>query len=98
MDQASLAMANARAAALLAQDPAAAEREARATLRAAPGDPGATLILGSALRRQGDPVAALALIEPLADAFPRAATTQFELGMSLADVGKPGPAIEALRA
>ncbi len=98
MDQTSLARANARAAALLAQDPSAAEREARATLKALPGDPGATLILGSALRRQGDAVAALAVIGPLARAFPRAATTQFELGMSLADMGRPGPAIAALRA
>jgi predicted Zn-dependent protease len=97
MDQTSLAKANARAAALLAQDPSAAERQALATLKAAPGDPGATLILGSALRRQGDPIAALKVIEPLARAFPHAATTRFELGMSLADVGKTGAAIEALR-
>ena len=98
MDQKALAIANARAAALLLRDPAAAEREARQTLKAAPSDPGARLVLGSALRRQGDASAALAVIEPLAKAFPQAATTQFELGMALADVGRTRPAIEALRA
>jgi len=77
MDQKSLAAANAQAAALLGRDPSGAERAARKTLKAAPGDPGATLILASALRRQGDASAALALIEPLAKAYPRAATTQF---------------------
>jgi predicted Zn-dependent protease len=97
MDQKALAVANARAAALLAADPAAAEREVRQTLKAAPADPGARLILASALRRQGNPSAALAVIQPLAKAYPSAATTQFELGMALADIGKTGPAIDALR-
>jgi tetratricopeptide (TPR) repeat protein len=98
MDRSSVRASIARAAALLTVDPGAAEREARAVLAAAPADPGATLVLSSALRRSGNSAAALAIIEPLAKAFPRAATTQFEFGMALADEGRAPEAIAALRA
>jgi tetratricopeptide (TPR) repeat protein len=98
MDQASLKAGLGRAAALLPTDPPGAEREARAVLRLAAGDPNATLILSSALRRQGKAAEALGLLQPLARAFPRAALTQFELGMALADVGQSAPAIAALKA
>ena len=73
-----------RAAALLASDPARAEREARALAAAAPRDPRPALILASALRRQGDAAGALAILRPLARAFPNAAMTQYELGAALA--------------
>ena len=78
----------ARAAALLASDPGQARREAEAILRLAPNDPRALLILGSARRRLGDAPGARALLAPLAAAYPRAANTQYELGLTLADLGE----------
>jgi len=51
-------------AALLAHDPAKAETQARAILKIVPDDPRALLILGSARRRQGDPVAAYRVLAP----------------------------------
>ena len=86
-----------RAAALLATDPAAAEREARTALAAAPGDPRARLILASALRRRGDAAGALSILELLAAAHPNAALTQYELGAALAATGDAAAAIPALR-
>ena len=97
MDPASLKAAIGRAAALLATDPPGAEREARAALRAAPRDPSANLILASALRRQDDAAGALAILEPLARAYPRAALTQYELGAALAEAGRAAAAITALK-
>src|SRR5580692_7049083 len=97
MDPATLKATIDRAAALLASDPPGAERAVRSALQGAPRDPSGNLILASALRRQGKATAALAILEPLARAFPRAALTQYELGAALADVGKTEPAIAALR-
>jgi predicted Zn-dependent protease len=97
MDQATLKAAIGGAAALLARDPPGAEREARRVLQAAPRDPHANLILSSALRRQGKAAAAMAILEPLARAFPKAALTQYELGMALADIGRTRPAIATLK-
>src|SRR5271154_2995882 len=97
MDPASLKAAIGRAAALLATDPPGAEREARSALRAAPRDPSANLILSSALRRQGKAPAALAILDPPARAYPTAALPQYELGVALADAGRAGPAIAALK-
>jgi len=87
----------AQASGLLATDAAAAERLARGLLAAAPADPRPALILGSALRRQGDFAAAHALLAPLAKAYPQAARTQYELGLALAGLGQPALAAEALR-
>ena len=87
----------ARASALLASDPAAAEQEIAKVLRAAPADPRARLIKASARRRLGDPIGALAILQPLAKAFPSAAHTQYELGMALADRGQSQAAISALQ-
>ena len=87
----------AKAAALLAGEPAAAGRAAEAVLTRAPRDPRALLILASSRRRQGDAAGALALLRPLAKAFPGAAQTQFELGASLALVGEGQEAVVALR-
>jgi len=86
-----------RAATLLATDPARAGREAEAILRQAPNDPRAALILASARRRLGDIKGAMALLAPLARAFPRAANTHYELGVVLAHQGDAPGAIAALR-
>lgn len=86
-----------QAAALLAHDPAKAEAQARAILQAAPDDPRALLILGSARRRQGDPAMAHRVLAPLAKAYPKAANTHYELGATLAALGRPAEAIVALR-
>src|SRR5450432_2051398 len=85
------------ASTLLASDPARAGRQAQQILASAPADPRALLILGSAHRRQGDAQAARSVLEPLAQAYPRAALTQYELGLALAALGETEPAIAALR-
>ncbi len=93
----SLAAAVERAAGLLGADPVRAGREAEAILSRAPNDPRAALILASAKRRQGDAAGAHALLAPLAKAYPKAANTQYELGLSLADLGQQAAAALALR-
>lgn len=93
----SLADAIERASAMLPTDPARAAQEARTILRLAPGDPRARLILGSALRRTGDFAAAGAVLSPLAAAFPRAALTQYELGLVLSAKGEAAAGLAALR-
>jgi len=87
----------AQAATLLATDAAQAEAQARALLKARPNEPAALLILGSARRRQDDPAGAERILAPLARAHPRAANTHYELGATLAALGKPQEAIAALR-
>jgi tetratricopeptide (TPR) repeat protein len=93
----SLSAAIEQTAGLLALDPARAEQQARAILKQASNDPRALLILGSALRRQGDAQGAHSLLAPLARAFPKAANTHYELGLSLASLGRPADAVAALR-
>jgi tetratricopeptide (TPR) repeat protein len=88
----------ARASAILGADPKAAASEAQAVLRSSPKDPRALLILASAKRRLGDAAGALAILAPLAKAWPRAAHTQYELGVALAARGATADAIAALRA
>jgi predicted Zn-dependent protease len=87
----------ARAAALLATDPAQAHRLADELRKIAPNDPRVLLILGSARRRLGDPRGAKAVLAPLASAYARAANTQYELGLTLADLGETAAAEGALR-
>jgi tetratricopeptide (TPR) repeat protein len=86
-----------RASALLATDPVEAERLGRQALASAPADPRARLIVGSARRRRSDPSAALAILAPLAAAYPNAANTQYELGLTLAALGRSAEAVAALR-
>jgi tetratricopeptide (TPR) repeat protein len=86
-----------QAAALLATDPARAEALARQAMGSAPNDPRVRLIVGSARRRLGDAAGARAILEPLAQAFPRAANTQYELGAAWAALGAAPSAIAALR-
>lgn len=93
----SLNAAVARASALLASDPPAAQRAAEAVLAVSPRDPRALLILASARRRQGEADAALAILRPLAKAYPLAAHTRYELGCTLTALGHAGQAIAELR-
>ena len=85
------------AASLLATQPREAEAMARQLANLAPSDPRPALVLASALRRQGDAEAALNILLPLAKAWPKAATTRYELGVSLAALGREADALEALR-
>jgi tetratricopeptide (TPR) repeat protein len=96
-EAASLDVAVQHAARLLERDPALAERQAREILRAVPTDPRAAMILGAALRRQGDAQRALAILEPLAAAQPRSARTHLELGLTMAAVGEGRAALAPLR-
>ena len=93
----SLTAAVEHASAILAADPATAQREAEAILALSPGDPRVLLVLASARRRQGDAAAALSILTPLAKAHPRAANTQYEFGCALAAQGQSARAIAALR-
>ena len=93
----SLAAAIQQASNLLAADPARAGREAEAILRVAANDPRARLIVGSARRRLGDMAGAHAMLAPLAGAFPRAALTQYELGLALRGLGEDAAGVAALR-
>jgi tetratricopeptide (TPR) repeat protein len=85
------------AAAQLGTEPAAAALAAERILIEAPGDPRALLILASARRRLGEFADAKAVLEPLAQAYPNAAKTQFELGLVLAAMGDTPAGLAALR-
>ena len=82
---------------VLDHNPALAERRAREILKSAPNTPQATLILGAARRRSGDAAGARAVLAPLAKAQPNAASVHYELGVTLAALGKADKAGEALR-
>jgi len=84
------------AASALATNPASAERQARALSARAPADPRPRLILASALRRLGRAAEALPILLPLASQWPRAARTRFELGASLAALGRGDEAMAQL--
>jgi len=86
-----------QASELLATDPAQARLHAQALLEQAPGDPRAALIVASAHRRLGEMAAAHAVLAPLAERFPRAALTHYELGLTLSALGQSAKATEALR-
>src|SRR6516225_5220142 len=92
-----LEVALAHAKHLLGQSPPLAAEQAQEILRVAPGDPRARLILGAARRLTGQLQAALALLEPLAQEQPRAASVHLELGTALAEAGRTSEAVEALR-
>ena len=90
-------MALVHARALLAKDARLAAEQALEILRVAPGHPQAQLILGAARRIAGQTQAALAILEPLAEAQPRAAAVQLELAVALGEAGRAPAAIAALR-
>lgn len=77
-----------QAAKALAADPAAAERQARALVARNPTDPRPRLILASALRRLGRAAQALPILTDLARAYPKAARTRYELGLTLGALGR----------
>jgi len=85
------------AARLLDSDPALAAEQADEILRQAPGHPTAQLIAGMAARKRGDFAGALAQLEPLAKAQPRAPAAQCELGLAYGALGRGDDAIAALR-
>ncbi|MBA3811570.1 MAG: sulfotransferase, partial [Caulobacteraceae bacterium] len=93
----SLATAIDQAARLLGRDPAMAERQAREILGVVPGEPRALMFLAASRRRLGDPAAARAILAPLANAQPKAASVHFELGQACAALGDADEAIAALR-
>jgi tetratricopeptide (TPR) repeat protein len=82
---------------LLGAKPDLAAAKARQILATAPGRLDARLLLGAALRRAGDPAAAVTVLRPLVQANPAVWGFQFELGAALAALGETEPAIEALR-
>src|SRR4051812_37994314 len=83
-----LAEALAHAGRLMMSDPAMAEAQCREILKTFPRHPDATLLLGAALRLQGKPSAALAVLKPLAGALPGSAPVRFEHGMALGATGR----------
>jgi tetratricopeptide (TPR) repeat protein len=90
----SLAQALAHTRQLLVERPDLAEAQAREILKAA-AHPEASLLLGVALRRQGDLAGARAVLTPLAQSQPRAAAVHYETGLVLAALGETRPAIAA---
>jgi tetratricopeptide (TPR) repeat protein len=93
----SLSAALAHTRRLLGSSPALAEAQAREILKAAPRHPEATCLLGAALRAKGDAPAALGILRPLAEAYPRDAAVNYELGLALGDLGESRSAIAALK-
>lgn len=83
--------------ALLAGDPAGAERQAREILKVLPDDARAVFILGAARRRLGDTATALALLRRVVEAHPGSARAHHELGLTLAGLGESEAAVTALR-
>jgi len=91
-----LATALARARQLLAVSPRQAIEQAREILKIVPDQPQASLILGAALRREGDLPAALRELEALTQRQPQAAQAWLELGLVRAALGRTKNAIAAL--
>lgn len=74
-----------------------AAEQAAEILKVVPGHPLATLLLGVARRRSGDPAASQGILEPLAQAQPNWAAAQYELGVTLGARGSGEAAIVALK-
>ena len=87
----------AHATRLLAAQPALAVQQAVEILKFAPGHPQARLLLAVGQRRSGDLGGALASLQSLAHDQPRSAATFLELGGALAETGRSGESIAALR-
>jgi tetratricopeptide (TPR) repeat protein len=82
---------------LLAREPARALEKARQACVNSPGHPLATLIVGIAQRMLGEAGAAVATLEPLARAQPKAAVSHYEYGLALAAAGRGEAAVHSLR-
>ncbi len=74
-----------------------AEAQCREILKVVPGHAETQLLLARAIRAQSDAKRARSIIEPLAAANLDSAATQFELGLTYADLGESANAIAALR-
>jgi tetratricopeptide (TPR) repeat protein len=74
-----------------------AAEQAGEILKAIPGHPMATLLLGVARRAAGDAVAALQTLEPLTSAQPNWAAAHYETGLTLNALDRRADAIAALR-
>src|SRR5258708_28282468 len=86
-----------QASGVLASDPARAEALARQALDADPGNVDARSVLGAALRRKGDPSAALALLTRLTAAKSCPWNVHFELAQAHLALGQSRAAVEPLR-
>jgi tetratricopeptide (TPR) repeat protein len=93
----SVDVALAHASRLLEGDPALAGDQAVEILKAVPGHPSATLLLGIARRRCGDLAASHALLASLASSQPQWAAAHCELGLTLGALGRGEEAVSALR-
>src|SRR5207244_13081462 len=82
---------------LIEGQPALALEQATEILKTVPGHPIATLLVGMAQRRLGDPAAALDTLEPLVRSQPQAGAVHFECGLALADAGQGEAAVGLLR-
>jgi tetratricopeptide (TPR) repeat protein len=91
-----LETALAHATRLLPTNPDLAAEQAQEILKAVPGYPPASLLLGVAWRRLGDVPRALEVLKPLVKGQPRWANAHYELGLALADA-EPDAALAALR-
>lgn len=85
------------AARLLETEPRLAREQAEEILNTVPKHPIATLFLGVARRRLGDPVAAADVLRPLSEAHPDWAPAHHELGLALGAAGYGEIAVRALR-
>jgi tetratricopeptide (TPR) repeat protein len=92
-----LEVALAHAAKLLVSDPSLAAEQASEILKTAPGHPVATIVLGASHRARGDAPAALAILQPLAQAHPNWVSTHYELGLAHGVAGQSTDAVAALR-
>ncbi|NQV86539.1 MAG: sulfotransferase [Woeseiaceae bacterium] len=92
----SLEAATKNAAQLLDVDPVLAAEQAQEILNAVPNHPPGMFLLASAKRRNGEPQAAIDILEPLLNAQHQWAAAWFEFGASLGMVGRGDDAIEAL--
>jgi len=86
-----------RASLLLESDPSAAAQRASDILAGFPGHPAAGLLLATARRRLGDPLAAATLLESLASTQRHSPVVQLELGRAYAAAGRHAEAASAFR-
>src|SRR5438105_15327227 len=93
----SLDSALAHALDLIEGQPALALEQATEILKTVPGHPIATLLVGMAQRRLGDPAAALDTLEPLVRSQPLAGAVHLAHGLALADAGQGEAAVGLLR-
>jgi tetratricopeptide (TPR) repeat protein len=92
-----LEVALAHASQLLQRNPTLAAEQATEILSAVPHHPLARLILGSARRLLGDPVAALGVLEPLAQEQTQSVPVLLELGVARGEAGHGIDAVAAFR-